>query len=100
MSVVVTLKVIREGRYWVGVPDGYPGSCMGHSMMELMQEAQAILPPPGPGHTEHAGGRGVRAGLGHLPGVPLLAAGCLPAITWTASVLAAARRERGSANTS
>lgn len=44
MSTIVTLKVTREGRYWVGVPDGYPGSCMGHSMMELMQEAQAILP--------------------------------------------------------
>jgi hypothetical protein len=42
--MTVTLKVTREGRYWVGVPDGYPGSCMGHSMMELMQEAQAILP--------------------------------------------------------
>jgi hypothetical protein len=36
----------------------------------------------------------------HWPGgVPLLAAGCLLAITWTASVLAAARRERGSAST-
>jgi hypothetical protein len=34
------LKVTREGRYWVDVPDGYPGSCMGHSMMELMLEAQ------------------------------------------------------------
>lgn len=35
----------------------------------------------------------------HWPGgVPLLAAGCLLAITWTASVLAAARRERGSAS--
>jgi hypothetical protein len=36
----------------------------------------------------------------HWPGgVPLLAAGCLLAITWTASVRAAARRERGSAST-
>ncbi len=40
----ITVKVTREGRYWVGVPDGYPGSCMGRSIMELMQEAQAILP--------------------------------------------------------
>jgi hypothetical protein len=44
MSVMVTLKVTKEDRYWVGVPDGYPGSCMGRSIMELMQEAQAILP--------------------------------------------------------
>lgn len=44
MSIQVTLKVTREGRYWVGVPDGYPGSCMGRSIMELMQEAQAIMP--------------------------------------------------------
>lgn len=44
MSVRVTLQVTREGRYWVGVPDGYPGSCMGRSIMELMQEAQAIMP--------------------------------------------------------
>lgn len=44
MSVRVTVKVIREGRYWVGVPDGYPGSCVGRSIMELMQEAQAIMP--------------------------------------------------------
>lgn len=44
MSVRVTLKVTREGHYWVGVPDGYPGSCMGRSVMELMQEAQAIMP--------------------------------------------------------
>jgi hypothetical protein len=44
VSIQVTLKVTREGRYWVGVPDGYPGSCMGRSIMELMQEAQAIMP--------------------------------------------------------
>lgn len=44
MSATVTLRVTREGRYWVGVPDGYPGSCMGRSVMELMQEAEAILP--------------------------------------------------------
>ena len=44
MTVRVTLNVTREGRYWVGIPDGYPGSCMGRSIMELMQEAQAILP--------------------------------------------------------
>jgi hypothetical protein len=44
MSVRVTVKVRREGRYWVGVPDGYPGSCMGRSIMELMAEAQAIMP--------------------------------------------------------
>ena len=40
----ITLEVTKEGRYWVGVPDGYPGSCMGRSIMELMQEAQAVLP--------------------------------------------------------
>ena len=40
----MTLKVTREGRYWVGVPDGYPGSCMGRSILELMQEAEAVLP--------------------------------------------------------
>jgi hypothetical protein len=44
VSTRVTLKVTREGRYWVGVPDGYPGSCMGRSILELMQEAEAILP--------------------------------------------------------
>src|SRR5260370_12399897 len=44
VSMRITVKVTREGRYWVGVPDGYPGSCMGRSIMELMQEAQAILP--------------------------------------------------------
>ena len=44
MSMRMTVTVTREGRYWVGVPDGYPGSCMGRSIMELMQEAQAILP--------------------------------------------------------
>jgi hypothetical protein len=44
VSVRVTLKVRREGRYWIGVADGYPGSCMGRSIMELMQEAQAIMP--------------------------------------------------------
>jgi DNA-directed RNA polymerase specialized sigma24 family protein len=44
VSVQVSLKVTREGRYWVGVADGYPGSCMGRSIMELMQEAEAILP--------------------------------------------------------
>jgi DNA-binding XRE family transcriptional regulator len=36
--------VTREGRYWIGVPDGYAGSCMGRSIIELMQEAHAILP--------------------------------------------------------
>lgn len=44
MSVRVTLNVTKEGCYWVGVPDGYPGSCIGRSIMELIQEAQAILP--------------------------------------------------------
>jgi len=44
MNVRVMVKVRREGRYWVGVPDGYPGSCMGRSVMELMQEARGILP--------------------------------------------------------
>jgi hypothetical protein len=44
MSVRVTVKVTREGRYWVGIPNGFPGSCMGRSIMELMQEAQAIMP--------------------------------------------------------
>jgi hypothetical protein len=44
LSITVTLRVTRDGRYWVGVPDGCPGSCMGKSIMELMQEAQAILP--------------------------------------------------------
>jgi len=44
MSVRGTVTVTREGRYWVSVPDGFPGSCMGRSVMELMQEAQAILP--------------------------------------------------------
>ncbi len=44
MSVAVTLRVTREGRYWVGVPDGYPGSCIGRTIAELMQEAEAILP--------------------------------------------------------
>jgi hypothetical protein len=44
VSVRITLKVTREGRYWVGTPDSYPGSCMGRSIMELMQEAQAVLP--------------------------------------------------------
>ena len=44
MRTRVTVKVTREGRYWVGVPDGLPGSCMGRSIMELMQEAQAIIP--------------------------------------------------------
>jgi hypothetical protein len=44
MRTRVTVKVTREGRYWVGVPDGLPGSCMGRSIMELMQEAQAIMP--------------------------------------------------------
>jgi hypothetical protein len=44
MSIAVTLNVTREGRRWVGVPDGYPGSCVGTSIMELLQEAQVILP--------------------------------------------------------
>ena len=44
MSTRITLNVAKEGRYWVGVPDGYPGTCMGRSLMELMQEAQAVLP--------------------------------------------------------
>jgi hypothetical protein len=44
LSITVMLQVTRDGRYWVGVPDGYPGSCMGRSIMELTQEAQAILP--------------------------------------------------------
>jgi DNA-directed RNA polymerase specialized sigma24 family protein len=44
MSMRIMVNVTREGRYWVGVPDGYPGSCMGRSIMELMQEAQAVLP--------------------------------------------------------
>jgi len=44
MSVAVTLHVTREGRRWIGLPDGYPGSCTGRSIMELMLEAQAILP--------------------------------------------------------
>jgi DNA-binding XRE family transcriptional regulator len=44
MSVRVTVKVTKEGRYWVGVPDGFPGSCMGRSVTELIQEAQAIMP--------------------------------------------------------
>ncbi len=45
MNARVTLKVAREGRYWVGVPDGHPGACLGSSVMELMQEAEVILPP-------------------------------------------------------
>lgn len=44
MNARVTLKVAREGRYWVGVPDGHPGACLGSSVMELMQEAEVILP--------------------------------------------------------
>jgi hypothetical protein len=44
VSVQVTLRVTRKGRYWVGIPDDYPGSCMGRSIMELMQEAQAVVP--------------------------------------------------------
>ena len=44
MSTTVKLLVSREGRNWVGLPDGYPGSCVGRSVMELMLEAQAILP--------------------------------------------------------
>jgi hypothetical protein len=44
MTVKVTLQVVRDGRSWVGLPDGYPGSCTGRSIMELMQEAQAFLP--------------------------------------------------------
>jgi DNA-binding XRE family transcriptional regulator len=44
MSVRVTVKVTKEGRYWVGVPDGCPGSCIGRSVTELIQEAQAIMP--------------------------------------------------------
>jgi hypothetical protein len=44
LSVRVTIEVTREGRYWVGVPSGFPGSCMGRSIMDLMQEAQAIMP--------------------------------------------------------
>jgi hypothetical protein len=44
MSTTVTLNVTRDGQDWVGIPEGYPGSCMGRSVMELMQEAQAILP--------------------------------------------------------
>jgi hypothetical protein len=44
VSVRITLKVAREGRYWVGIPNECPGSCVGGSIMELMQEAQAILP--------------------------------------------------------
>jgi hypothetical protein len=44
VSVRVTIKVTREGRYWVGVPDGFPGSCLGRSIMELMREAQATMP--------------------------------------------------------
>jgi hypothetical protein len=44
VSTSVTLKVTRDGRHWVGLPEGYPGSCMGRSLMELMQEAEAILP--------------------------------------------------------
>jgi hypothetical protein len=44
VNVRITLEVSRDGRYWVGVPSGYPGSCMGRSIMELMREAQAVLP--------------------------------------------------------
>jgi hypothetical protein len=44
INVRVTVKVTKEGRYWVGIPDGLPGCCMGRSIMELMQEAQAIMP--------------------------------------------------------
>jgi hypothetical protein len=44
MSIAIKLRVTREGRHWVGLPEGYPGSCVGTSIMELLQEAQAILP--------------------------------------------------------
>lgn len=44
MSTTITLTVAREGRYWIGVPDGYPGTCMGRSLMEMMEEAEAVLP--------------------------------------------------------
>ena len=44
VSITVTLHVTREGRRWVGLPDGFPGSCTGRSVMELILEAQAILP--------------------------------------------------------
>lgn len=34
----------KDGPYWVGFPDDYPGSCMGSTLTELMAEAEAILP--------------------------------------------------------
>lgn len=44
MSIKVTMQVRREGRHWVGLPEGYPGSCYGKSIAELMEEARAIIP--------------------------------------------------------
>lgn len=44
MTTTIKLNVTKEGKYWVGLPDGYPGSCSGRSITELLQEAQAILP--------------------------------------------------------
>jgi hypothetical protein len=44
MSTTVKLLVSREGRNWIGLPEGHPGSCVGRSIAELMLEAQAILP--------------------------------------------------------
>jgi hypothetical protein len=44
MSIMVTVAVTKGDRYWVGLPEGYPGSCMGRTIAELMDEAQAGLP--------------------------------------------------------
>ena len=44
MSITVTVAVTKGDRYWVGLPEGYPGSCMGRTIAELMDEAQAGLP--------------------------------------------------------
>jgi hypothetical protein len=44
MSTNVTLAVTREGRYWVGVPDGYPRVMHGAQHQGVDGEAQAIRP--------------------------------------------------------
>lgn len=44
MTTRITVRVSRDGPYWVGFPDHYPGSCTGSTISELMAEAQLILP--------------------------------------------------------
>ena len=74
----------------------HPGLALLGTLAAVVFALASGISPASAALTQH----GAAPRAAHWPGgVPLLAAGCLLAVAWTASVLTAARRDRGSAST-